>query len=125
MRRQASTISGPRALGRISHSMTYHGLSPRVWAASTYSRVLMSIVRLRTMRKMPGPEARATAMKMLSVLGLTRRMPNGSALKTKVANSHAPGDESQPESRGELRRLRAVARDEQHAEEDDRHGEED
>jgi len=52
-------------------------------------------------------------------------MPNGSALKTKVANSHAPGDESQPESRGELRRLRAVARDEQHAEEDDRHGEED
>src|SRR5271166_6458285 len=78
------------ALGRISHSMMYHGLSPRVWAASTYSRVLMSIVRLRTMRKIPGPEASATAMKMLSVLGLTLRPPNGSALKTKVANSHAP-----------------------------------
>ena len=72
MRRHASTISGPRAFGRISHSMTYHGLSPRVCAASTYSRVLMSSVRLRTMRKMPGPEASATAMKMLRVLGLTR-----------------------------------------------------
>ena len=55
----------PAALGRISHSITYHGLSPRVWAASTYSRVLMSSVRLRTMRKMPGPEASATATKML------------------------------------------------------------
>ena len=70
--------------------MMYHGLSPRVWAASTYSRVLMSIVRPRTMRKMPGPEASATAMKMLSVLGLTRMRPNGSASKTKVAKSHAP-----------------------------------
>ena len=42
------------------------------------------------MRKMPGPEASATAMKMLSVLGLTRMRPSGSALKTNVAKSHAP-----------------------------------
>ena len=70
--------------------MTYHGLSPRVCAANTYSRVLMSRVRLRTMRKMPGPEASATATKMLSVLGLTLRRPKGSRLKTKVANSQAP-----------------------------------
>ena len=70
--------------------MMYHGLSPRVWAANTYSRVLMSMVRLLTMRKIPGPEASATAMKMLSVLGLTRMRRNGSASKTKVAKSHAP-----------------------------------
>ena len=42
------------------------------------------------MRKMPGPEASATATKMLSVLGLTWMSPKGSALKTKVANSHPP-----------------------------------
>ena len=42
------------------------------------------------MRKMPGPEASATATKMLSVLGLTLSTPSGSALKTKVANSQAP-----------------------------------
>ena len=42
------------------------------------------------MWKMPGPEARATAMKMSSVLGLTCSKPNGSALNTKVANSQAP-----------------------------------
>ena len=42
------------------------------------------------MRKMPGPEASATATKMLSVLGLTWISLNGSALKTKVANSQKP-----------------------------------
>ena len=77
------------------------------------------------MRKMPGPEASATAMKMLRVLGLTLSTPNGSALKTKVANSQAPARKVSASRDGELRRLRPVARDEQHAEEDDREGEED
>jgi len=34
-RRQASTISGPRALGKISNSMILQSDSPRVWAAAT------------------------------------------------------------------------------------------
>ena len=81
--------------------MMYHGLSPRVWAASTYSRVLMSIVRLRTMRKMPGPEASATATKMLSVLGLTREHAERIGVEDEGREQPGAGEEGQrqPEAR--------------------------
>ena len=77
------------------------------------------------MRKMPGPEASATATKMLSVLGLTWMSPNGSALKTKVANSHPPAIEGQRQPERERAGLGAIAGDEEHAEQHDRKGEED
>ena len=77
--------------------MMYHGLSPRVCAASTYSRVLMSSVRLRTMRKMPGPEASATAMKMLSVLGLT--LQDAERIGVEDEGGEEPGADQQPSAR--------------------------
>ena len=77
------------------------------------------------MRKMPGPEASATATKMLSVLGLTRMSLNGSALKTKVANSHPPASKVSASLSASAPGPGAIAGDEQHAEQHDRKGEED
>jgi hypothetical protein len=57
-----STIIGPRALGRISTNMMNQGLSPLVSAALMYSRVLMSRVRLRTKRAIPGVPTIVMAM---------------------------------------------------------------
>jgi len=61
-RSMASTMIGPRALGRISMNIVYQGLSPRVSAARMYSRVRISRVRLRTSRAIPGVPTMVMAM---------------------------------------------------------------
>src|SRR5882724_7804880 len=69
MRRQASTMSGPRAFGRISTSIMYQAGSPRILAAATYSRSRSSRVWLRTRRATCGEATNVTATTMFNADG--------------------------------------------------------
>ena len=76
------------------------------------------------MRKMPGPEASATATKMLSVVGLTAQKAERIGVEDEGRKQPGAGKEGQRQADRELRRLGLIARDEEHCEEADRESEE-
>ena len=77
------------------------------------------------MRKMPGPEASATATKMLSVLGLTWNEPERVGVEDEGREQPCAREQGEREPQRERAGPCAIAGDERHAEQHDRKGEED
>ena len=100
--------------------MMYHGLSPRVWAASTYSRVLMSHCQAAHDAENAGAGGERDGDEDVECAGAHPHEAERIGVEDEGGEEPRARDDRHGKTDCQLARLGAVARDKEHREERDR-----